>query len=233
MKDQTRRRFFRNAAFTLIEMLVVIGIIGILAAIIIPISGAASRGSRLKMATAQMAQLETAIAVYKAQKGAYPPDNPADPAVNQLFYELTGTVYADPPLQFHSIHAGSMSGGIIAASDAQSLFNVGGFANSAYLTNAADSAGIQQSDARDFMPNLESKYYNTNITTVARKRRYTYIALGVQVDGPIMYGTINPWRYVSSNPTNNPDSYDLWIDLKIGNRTNRICNWSSQPLTLN
>ena len=39
---------------------------------------------------------------------------------------------------------------------------------------------------------------------------------------------MNPWRYNSSNPTNNPGSYDLWIQLKIAGKTNLICNWSKQ-----
>jgi len=39
---------------------------------------------------------------------------------------------------------------------------------------------------------------------------------------------LNPWRYNSANPTNNPGSYDLWIQLKIGGKTNLISNWSKQ-----
>jgi hypothetical protein len=41
---------------------------------------------------------------------------------------------------------------------------------------------------------------------------------------------LNPWRYNSSNPTNNPGSYDLWIQLVIGGKSNLICNWSKQVL---
>jgi hypothetical protein len=37
---------------------------------------------------------------------------------------------------------------------------------------------------------------------------------------------INPWRYVSSKPTNNIGSYDLWMDLAIRGKTYRISNWS-------
>jgi hypothetical protein len=33
---------------------------------------------------------------------------------------------------------------------------------------------------------------------------------------------------VSSSPTNNTTSFDLWIQLKIGNKTNLVCNWSKQ-----
>ena len=39
---------------------------------------------------------------------------------------------------------------------------------------------------------------------------------------------MNPWRYNSSSPTNNPGSYDLWVQLSIGGKTNLICNWSKQ-----
>ena len=37
-----------------------------------------------------------------------------------------------------------------------------------------------------------------------------------------------PFCYNSVNPTNNPGSYDLWIDLSIAHKTNRISNWSRQ-----
>jgi hypothetical protein len=48
--------------------------------------------------------------------------------------------------------------------------------------------------------------------------------------GPLGPGnTANPWRYVSSNPINSPNSYDLWVDIIIAGKTNRISNWSSRP----
>jgi hypothetical protein len=46
-------------------------------------------------------------------------------------------------------------------------------------------------------------------------------------------GIINPIRYNSSNPTNNPASYDLWVDVIIGDKTNRVSNWSEQPQVVN
>jgi hypothetical protein len=39
---------------------------------------------------------------------------------------------------------------------------------------------------------------------------------------------VNPFSYNSVNPTHNPNSYDLWVDLVIGGKTNRISNWSKQ-----
>ena len=36
---------------------------------------------------------------------------------------------------------------------------------------------------------------------------------------------LNPWRYVSTNPTNNPGRFDVWAEIREGNRTNIIGNW--------
>jgi hypothetical protein len=38
---------------------------------------------------------------------------------------------------------------------------------------------------------------------------------------------LNPWRYVCPG-TNNPASYDLWIQLQIAGTTNLVCNWTKQ-----
>ncbi len=42
---------------------------------------------------------------------------------------------------------------------------------------------------------------------------------------------LNPFRYIYPG-TNNPTSYDLWIDLRISGKTNLICNWSHAPIIL-
>jgi prepilin-type N-terminal cleavage/methylation domain-containing protein len=82
-------------AFTLIELLVVISIIGILAALVVGLVGVATKKSRESQVRAMLAQLVTAIESYKAAKGHYPPDNAANPAQPQLFYELIGTFSTD------------------------------------------------------------------------------------------------------------------------------------------
>ena len=53
------------------------------------------------------------------------------------------------------------------------------------------------------------------------------------MDGPVVYGDINPFRYVSSNPTNNTSTFDLWVDVIVGGKTNRISNWSDKPEIVN
>jgi hypothetical protein len=51
----------------------------------------------------------------------------------------------------------------------------------------------------------------------------------VQLQSPTRAGIINPWHYNSSNPTNNPGSYDLWMDFISQGKTNRVSNWSKDP----
>src|SRR5438093_12291165 len=65
-----------RAAFTLIEMLVVIAVITILAAMIFPITRAVNRTKVRSRAQAELTQIESAIELYKAKHGFYPPDNP-------------------------------------------------------------------------------------------------------------------------------------------------------------
>ena len=87
-------------AFTLIEMLVVIAIIGILAALIV---GGLSRSGGLKVRSrvkTELAGLEAAIGSYYKKHGFYPPGNEnrlngnvINTGTNQLFYELTSTDY--------------------------------------------------------------------------------------------------------------------------------------------
>src|SRR5438132_11868374 len=79
------------AAFTLIELLVVIAIIAILAALVIPVSGAVRAAGTKRRAMAELTQVETLIESYKEKLGHYPPDNPGNPLLNQLYYELMGT----------------------------------------------------------------------------------------------------------------------------------------------
>ncbi len=78
--------------FTLIELLVVISIIAVLAAFNFPVVGAVKTPSILQTSRRpNWGNWTTAIAAYKDAFGFYPPDNPGDPMINQLYYELEGT----------------------------------------------------------------------------------------------------------------------------------------------
>jgi prepilin-type N-terminal cleavage/methylation domain-containing protein len=72
---------FRSRGFTLVEMLVVIGIIAVLVALLMPaVMAAVNSGRRTRMAT-ELAQLKDAIEKYKNEKGDYPPNLRGDPQV--------------------------------------------------------------------------------------------------------------------------------------------------------
>src|SRR5437762_2231683 len=63
----------RKLAFTLIELLVVIAIIAILAAIIFPVFARAKVSANRSSDMSNMSSLRTALLLYRADNGAYPP----------------------------------------------------------------------------------------------------------------------------------------------------------------
>ena len=43
---------------------------------------------------------------------------------------------------------------------------------------------------------------------------------------------INPWLYVSTSPTNNPDRFDLWTEVVVGGHLMRFSNWERDPVVI-
>jgi prepilin-type N-terminal cleavage/methylation domain-containing protein len=214
--------------FTLIELLVVIAVIAVLASMIFPVVGAVNRAKIRARTQAQLAQLETAIEAYKGKFGHYPPDNPLKPHINQLYYELVGTVVTNG---VYTTIDGTES---IRASDLPQAFGPGvtGFVN-CNKGAVGDEAGGGQNFIKGLKPDQTTK-----LTSPPSPRVFTGI-LWQQTAAPFNFEPlgntergVNPWRYVSSSPTNNPKTYDLWIDLNISGKIYRIGNWSKDAMKI-
>jgi prepilin-type N-terminal cleavage/methylation domain-containing protein len=208
-----------NAAFTLIELLVVIVIIGILAALVTGLAGGASRKNKVSRVQSDLSRLVTAIEDYKAALGSYPPDNVviqngiAQVRPAGLYYELLGTEYLDAQGVFVTL------GGVhqITPAQAQSFFGRKGFQNSI------------PGEAQAFLTDIRSDQ-KSSLTSDPANPRNEVTVFSAPVDGPNSIAgannvLVNTWKYVSSSPTNNTASFDLWAELQIGNETVIISNW--------
>jgi len=208
-------------AFTLIELLVVIAIIGILAGLLFPAGAAIKRNATIKKAKTELRQLSLAIDSYKAKLGYYPPGPGGLYTMsNSLYFELSGaTLTAATGGNFVTLDGA----GQIPQAAMQATFGQGGVLNT--TKGGADDNGLP---AEAFIKGLKPNQY-ADLANGVR-------ILKCSVDWPkdngeaiAGYPFINPWRYVVSGATNNPGTYDLWVDVILSGKTNRISNWSDNP----
>lgn len=216
-----------ESAFTLIELLIVIAIIAILAALIFPVTAAVNRTKMRAKARAELAQAETAIETYKAKLGHYPPDNPGRPSTNQLYFELVGTTNVGTVAA--PVYMTLDGAAKIAASQMITYFgsgNVAGFVNC-----TPPGGGDEGRFASTFIHDLKPGQYAI-LTNNASEVRYLISSVPSPNSGFLGTQNLTPINYNSSSPTNNPGTYDLWIDIPISGKTNRICNWNRNPIVL-
>jgi hypothetical protein len=140
--------------------------------------------------------------------------------INQLYYELAGTTNNE--VNFVTLDGGAQ----IPVASVNTAFGTGGFLN----CNSANKSSENSQMAKSFLSDLKPQQVAT--TTVNGVANVTLLIGSVggpdQAYKPLGASDLNPWRYNSSNPTNNPGAYDLYIQLVIGGKTNLVCNWSKQ-----
>jgi len=220
-------------AFTLIELLVVIAIMSILAALIIPITGAVTRHKLRSRTRAELRSIESAIEDYKTKRGYYPPDNPNSALyLNQLYYELSGTSFSN---DVYTTLDGSAS--VTKAQLASGPGNAFGLRSQVNgIMNTTKGGGDEGMAAQKYLRDLKPAQVATMITGI--KILVGSVGWDSSLGQPLPPGPpygpqkagLNPFRYVSTNPTNNPKSFDLWIDIMVQGKTNRIGNWSEDPI---
>jgi prepilin-type N-terminal cleavage/methylation domain-containing protein len=232
LESQPSARPARTGGFTLIELLTVISIIGILAGLLVGLAPAAGAKMKEARVRSELAQLVTAIEQYKSKQGFYPPDSIdaktglVDPVINPLYYELGGTLVIDPYDASNGLFHPLNGSDNLKPADVKKFFNRDGFANAGTLTNRLYHTGFKPAQ-------------HGRIATVGQ-RRVEVLVVGVpwppnaptnalkgrvnieQTPGVLM---LNPWRYVSSKPVHNPDSYDLWAEVIIRGQPRIIGNW--------
>jgi type II secretory pathway pseudopilin PulG len=222
----------------LIELLVVMAIIAIVASLILPVTRALKKRRILSVAQAQLNQVQAAIENYKSKTGFYPPDNPTNCVINPLYFELVGTILTN------GVYETLDGSGQISTNDAATWFGVSGFANSGTSLRGSDDKPGPLNFLKDLRPDQVGQFvYEGNMPWNAVLVCSISWPAGTLPNGlawPIKSTppavpqppVLNPWCYMSTNPTNNVGRFDLWVDLVIGPAVYRVSNWRTSPQQL-
>jgi prepilin-type N-terminal cleavage/methylation domain-containing protein len=204
----------KRHAFTLIEMLVVIAIIGIVAALVVSMNSAAQANKRNAQVNIDKSSLISMINDYQAKLNFFPPDNgylisnsmanyaanyDGWAATNPLIYELTGST--------------NTATNTIMLFDGTNIA-VGTFQS--YYGGRSAVANANQDEPHNFFQTGPQPKEYTNYAGSTLK--------GLVVPAPLVDALGNPiannfWHYdASSTNRHNLQSYDLWAEYVIGTK---------------
>jgi prepilin-type N-terminal cleavage/methylation domain-containing protein len=208
-----------SLAFTLIELMAVIAIMSIIAAMVVTMGAAASQKKKDASVDADKNKLITMISAYYAKLNYYPPDNgntaAAATEANSIMYE---GCTATNPLAYELIGASNYNSGAyllvfnspktnnyIKASEYATIFNRGGVAN-----------GDMVEPHDFFQPGPMPKEY----APYALGSAGAPAICGLIVPAPLVgNNTNNFWHYDSSSSRrHNMQSFDLWAEYSIGSK---------------
>jgi prepilin-type N-terminal cleavage/methylation domain-containing protein len=208
-----------NRAFTLIEMLVVIGIIAIVATLVVGLNGLAQAKKRDTTVEAEKQKLMLNIGNYQAKLNYYPPDN-GGLVSNGLVTAATAAYYdalaQSNPLPYELAGAYLNSNSYVVSFDSnqipsgipQTTFN-----NVFGRTSVANS---NPDEPHSFYIPKSSEYTNFPGTGISPVNGLSVPVLMVDANGnPIP----NFWHYDASSPNrHNTSSYDLWAVYVVGTK---------------
>jgi len=222
--ENRKSKIENSPAFSLIELLVVIAIIGILAGFTLTALKGVKRKQYLRTASGELEQIAAALDNYKAKYGFYPPGNQNAASANyipvalsQLYYELSGVT--NNGTYFFTLDGSSQ----VKIADMPAAFGVNGF------VNCTKGSGEDAVLAKNFLPDLKPNriFYPITNNTVPTTVLITSVRGPDAAYKPLFAADVNPFRYRYPG-VNNPNSYDLWVQLVISGKTNLISNWSRQ-----
>lgn len=201
----------RKSAFSLMELLVVIGIMILVAGMVVGLAGVVGEKKKISRTQVEREKLVTLIESYKTKIGVYPPQNP-DPnnlGMNTLIYELAGAVIYPPATNpEYETPFGTI--------DSNTLFSVFGVRG---IINASTDPTEVKRLLKSLRPDQKAEIAPDTLSLV------------VPIDG--VNGQPNPWRYmtgtnaatVGTNILHNRESFDLWAEIDTGKKVITIGNW--------
>lgn len=223
--------------FSLIELLTVISIIGVLAAIGVGLATVAGRKSKEAAIRAERDRLVTAIERYRFDFNQYPPDNARNglnvsPVVHPLYYELVGTISSQQGMYYQTTDREER----LSAAEINQAFNRKGFMNSAeapqepknYLEGlkARQRQEVSVAGVRDVELLAVPVEWPVNQAVNGVSLKESAPLKGLVSDERLL--RVNPWQYVSTRPVHNQNSFDLWAEVVIGKQRKIIGNWKEE-----
>jgi prepilin-type N-terminal cleavage/methylation domain-containing protein len=184
-----------NSAFTLVELLAVIAIIGILAGLLTPTVVTAIKQARIRQCQGMLASLKTALEAYRADWGYYPPDS-MEPATGPSALPTTPSdpyYYAHPSTPAECLYFYLGSNFTVASENGK----INGTGDTLWMALGADpnwpggSASLNPASP-DFYATKTRESYMTFRADMTKKLRTMVNSSGQSVPAP-WPSIVDPW----------------------------------------
>lgn len=209
----------RRDAFTLLELLMVIGIIGILASLLTAGVLAALRRARLGQVSAELTQLDQAVGSFKSQFGTEPPSNLLVPAVGGAWdAKSRAAVRAIWPQFDFATNGGLGNASPVHLSGAECLvFFLGGIESGS--PGAGVVSGFSKNPRYPWAPptggNTDGPFFEFDagrLVSVDGDAAFEYVDPLSDQAAPYLYLTGQGRSYNKANDLGAPDDYDVFGD---------------------